>query len=69
MTQAMQQTTSLNWKGYPIERAQLKSKIADKNKAGRPSGLRRLTQQLSQSKILVHECVRVFESQSGQDKF
>ena len=48
---------------------QIKRKYVDVNQAGRPSGLRRQTQESPQSRILVHECVRGFESHSCQKTF
>ena len=46
-----------------------KKKCVDGNQAGWPTGLRRQTQELPQSRNLVHECVRGFESHSCQKTF
>ena len=48
---------------------QIKRKYVDFNQAGWPSGLRRQTQEIHQSRILVHECVRRFDSHSCQKTF
>ena len=47
----------------------IKRKYVDLNQAGWPSGLRRQTQESHQSRILVHECVRGFDSHSCQKTF
>ena len=68
MTQTIWQITSLNWKNYPMERPQIqRKKCVDWNKAEWPSGLRSQAQENPQSRILVHECVRGFESHSCQE--
>ena len=69
MTQTIQQITSMNWKCHSIEKTQIKRKYVDVNQTGCPSGLRRQTQDIPQSRILVHECVRGFESHSCQKTF
>ena len=46
-----------------------KKKCVDGNKAEWPSDLRRQTQEIPQSRNLVHECVRGFESHSCQKTF
>ena len=46
-----------------------KKKCVDGNQAGWPSGLGRQAQEIPQSRILVHECVRGFESHSCQKTF
>ena len=46
-----------------------KKKCVDGNKAEWPSGLRSQAQENPQSRILVHECVRGFESHSCQKTF
>ena len=69
MTQTIQQITSLNWKCHSIEKTQIKRKYVDVNQTGCPSGLRRQTQDIPQSRILVHECVHGFESNSCQKTF
>ena len=66
MTQTVQQITSLNWKCHSIEMTQIKAKYVDLNQAGWPSDLRRQTQENPQSRILVHEWVRGFDSHSCQ---
>ena len=47
----------------------IKRKYVDFNQAGWPSGLRRQTQEIPQSRILVHECVRGFDSHSSRKGF
>ena len=69
MTQTAEQLTSLNWKIYPIEKAQNVQKKVEVSQAGWPSGLRRQNQEIPQSRILVPECVRGFESHSCQKTF
>ena len=69
MTQTASQITSLNWKNYPIEKAHIIQKKVEASQARWPSGLRRQTQESRSSRILVHECVRGFESQSCQKTF
>ena len=52
-----------NWKStYHTEKVEV-------SQAGWPSGLGRQTQEIPQSRILVHECVRGFESHSCQKTF
>ena len=48
---------------------QIKRKYVDVNQAGWPSGLWRQTQEIPQWRILVHECVRGFESHSCHKTF
>ena len=48
---------------------QIEGKHVDFNQAGWPSGLRRQTQENPQSRILVHEWVRGFDSHSCQKTF
>ena len=48
---------------------QIKKKYVDVNQARWPSGLRRQTQEKPQSRILVHEWVRGFDSHSSQKTF
>ena len=69
MTQTASRITSLNWKNYPIEKAHIIQKKVEVSQAGWASGLRRQAQESPQSRILVHECVRGFESQSCQKTF
>ena len=69
MTQTVQQITSLNWEIYQIEKAQIVQKKVEVSQAGWPSGLRRQTQETRRSRILVHECLRGFESHSCQKMF
>ena len=53
-----------------MERPQIqRKKCVDGNKAEWPSGLRSQTQEIHQSRILVHECARGFESHSCQKTF
>ena len=59
----------MNWKCHSIEKTQIKRKYVDVNQTGCPSGLRRQTQNIPQSRILGHECVRGFESHSCQKTF
>ena len=47
----------------------IKGKYVDVKQAGWPSGLRRQTQESTQSRIQVHECLRGFESHSCQKTF
>ena len=54
---------SLNWKDTD------QKEICRRKQAGCRSGLRRQTQEIRSSRILVHECVRGFESQSCQKTF
>ena len=53
----------------PIEKANIIQKKVEVSQAGWPSSLRRQTQEIPQSRILVHECVRGFESISCQKTF
>ena len=46
-----------------------KNKCVDGNKAEWASDLRRLAQEIPQSRVLVHECLRGFESQTCQKTF
>ena len=69
MTQTAEQLTSMNWKCHSIGKTQIKRKYVDVNQTGCPSGLRRQTQDIPQSRILVHECARGFESHSCQKTF
>ena len=69
MTQTVYQIKSLNWKIYPIEKAQIIQKKIEVSQAGWPSGLKRQTWESPQSRILVHECVLGFESHSCQKMF
>ena len=50
-------------------RASKRKKCVDANQAGWPSGLRRPTQEIPQSRFLVHESVCGFESHSCQKTF
>ena len=57
-------------KNYPMEGPQIeRKKCVDGNKAEWPSGLRSQAQENPQSRILVHECARGFESNSCQKTF
>ena len=69
MTQTVYQITSLNWKEQSIEMTHIKRKYVDLNQAVWPSGLRRQTHEIHQSRILVHERVRGFDSHSCQKTF
>ena len=69
MTQTVQQIKALKCKFNPIEKAHIIQKNIGVKPPGWPSGLRRQTQEIPQSRILVHECVRGFESHSCQKTF
>ena len=57
-------------KNYPMERPKIqRKKCVDGNKAEWPSGLRSQAQENPQSRILVHECARGFESHYCQKTF
>ena len=56
-------------KNLPKGKATNQKKCVDGNKAECPSDLRRQTQEIPQSRILVHECGRGFESHSCQKTF
>ena len=69
MTKTAYQIKSLKCKFNPIEKAHIIQKNVGVKPPGWPSGLRRQTQEIPEPRILVHECVRGFESHSCQKTF